>query len=357
MSKKQETVKNIEQSIDKIKDKEHKVVFMVPDTKGNGRACVAVIYRQAMALKQAGYNVAILLEKKDTIKPSVWLGDEYDTLTHYSIEENTMVMGGHDFIVVPEIYGSVFEQIEKLPMEKILFVQSYDYLLEPYAPGTSFMDKGVQNCLTTSETLANMVNDTFKYTNTKVIPVGIPEWFTPTDNLTKPTIAIHCRDAKKAAKIIKTFYLKYPIYRFISFKDMHTMTEKDFANNLKDCCVSVWVDDESSFGTFPVESMKCNVPVIGKIPNIIPEWMTDDNGIWVYDEHQIVDLISAYVKNWLEDTVPENLTTVSETMKEVYTMVEFSDTTVKVFEEFFNERVERLEKIKEDYLKTEEENA
>lgn len=357
MAKTQEIVKNIEQSIDKIKNKEHKIVFMVPDTKGNGRACVSVIYRQAMALNEAGYTVALLLEKKDSIKASVWLGDEYEKLTHYTIEENNMVMGGHDFIVIPEIYGSVLEQIEKLPMEKILFIQSYDYFLEPYAPGTSFMDKGVSNTLTTSNTLSTMLDDTLRYTNTKVIPVGIPEWFSPTDNLVKPTVGIHCRDAKKAAKIIKTFYLKYPIYRFISFKDMHSMTEKDFAANLKDCCLSVWVDDESSFGTFPVESMKCNVPVVGKIPNIIPEWMTDDNGIWVYDEHQIVDLISAYIKNWLEDSVPENLQNVSESMKDKYTMTEFVDTTTKVFEEFFNERIEKLEKIKEDYIKTEEENA
>lgn len=357
MIKTNEIVSNIEQSIDKIKNKEHKVVFMVPDTKGNGRACVSVIYRQAMTLNDAGYNVALLLEKKDSIKPSVWLGQEYDKLTHYTVEENNMVMGGHDFIVIPEIYGSVFEQIEKLPMEKILLVQSYDYLLEPYAPGTSFLDKGVLNTLTTSQTLANMLDNTMRYTQTKVIPVGIPDFFTPTDKLTKPTIAIHCRDAKKAAKIIKTFYLKYPIYRFVSFKDMHTMTEKDFAMNLKDCCVSVWVDDESSFGTFPIESMKCNVPVIGKIPNIIPEWMEDTNGIWVYDEHQIVDLISAYIKNWLEDSVPEDFINISDKMSGKYTMKDFSDTTIKVYEEFFSRRIEKLEKIKEEYIKTEKENA
>jgi hypothetical protein len=33
------------------------------------------------------------------------------------------------------------------------------------------------------------------------------------------------------------------------------------------------------------------------------------------------------------------------------------DTTIKVYEEFYNERIMKLEKIKEDYLKTEEKNA
>ena len=29
----------------------------------------------------------------------------------------------------------------------------------------------------------------------------------------------------------------------------------------------------SSFGTFPIECMKSNTPVIGKIPRMVPEWM------------------------------------------------------------------------------------
>ena len=351
-SKAQEILLNLDSSINKIKNKEHKVVFMVPDTKGNARASVSNVYRQAIALKELGYNTAILLEKKDSIRPSVWLGTEFDSLTHYSIEENNMVMGGHDFIVIPEVFGNVLEQIENLPMEKILFVQSFEYLLDAYAPGKSFLDNKVKNCLTTTATITNMITDIFPSVNIKTIPVAISDNFKPTDDLTKPVVAIHCRDARKAAKIIKTFYLKYPIYRFISFRDMHTMTEKDFATNLKECCLSVWIDDESSFGTFPVESMKCNVPVVGKIPNLIPEWMTDDNGIWVYDENQIVDLISAYVKNWLEDNVPENLQNISKSVENSYGMDDFKNKTKEAFEQFFNERIQNLEGVKAEFLKT-----
>ena len=350
-SKAQEILLNIDSSINKIKNKEHKVVFMAPDTKGNARASISNMYRQAMTLQELGYNAAILLEKKDSIKPSTWLGSEYDSLTHYSIEENNMVMGGHDFIVVPEVFGNVLEQIENLPMEKILFVQSFEYLLDSYAPGKSFMDNKVVNCLTTTENIGNMISEIFPGVNIKTIPLGISDNFKPTEDLTKPVVAIHCRDARKAAKIIKTFYLKYPIYRFISFRDMHTMTEKNFATNLKECCLSVWIDDESSFGTFPVESMKCNVPVVGKIPNLIPEWMTDNNGIWVYDENQIVDLISAYIKNWLEDNIPENLQTVSNNVVNSYTMTNFKDKTKEVYEQLFNERVNNLVSFKTEFLK------
>lgn len=351
IAKAKEILSNLEKSIEKIKSKEHNIVFMVPDTKGNARASVSNIYRQAMTLKELGYNTAILLEKKDSIRPSVWLGAEYDTLTHYSIEENNMVMGGQDFIVIPELFGNVLEQIENLPMEKILFVQSYEYLLDSYAPGKSFLDHKVSNCLTTTETVGNMIQETFPRANVKTVPMVIPSYFKPTENLPKPIVAIHCRDARKAAKVIKTFYLKYPIYRFLSFRDMHTMTEKDFATNLRDCCLSVWIDDESSFGTFPIESMKSNVPVLGKIPNIIPEWMNDDNGIWVYDENQIVDLISAYIKNWLEDNVPENLQNLNVSLQNKYDDVTFKNKLEVVYNEFFDQRIKNLEFTKQNFIK------
>jgi hypothetical protein len=352
MAKKQEVLQNIDSSIEKIKNKEQKIIFLIPDTKGNARASVSVLYRQAMSLKNLGYSVAMLNEKKDSINASTWLGSEYDTLDQFSIEENNLTMGPQDFLIVPEIFGNVFEQLEKLPMEKILFVQSFEYMLDAYAPGKSFIDFGVTECMTTSDTLSKLITDVLPLNTVQVIPIGIPDLFKPTENLTKPIVAIHCRDARKAAKIIKTFYLKYPIYRFVSFKDMHTMTEVDFANNLKDCCLSIWVDDDSSFGTFPVESIKCNVPVIGKVPNIIGEWMDDNNGMWVYDENQIVDLTSAYVKNWLEDNIPENLQNVSTTLDGKYGMVEFEEKTKQVYEYYFQNRIDKLEKIKEDYMKT-----
>ncbi len=74
---------------------------------------------------------------------------------------------------------------------------------------------------------------------------------------------------------------KIPQFRWITFRDMRGLSEFEFANTLKDCCLSIWMDDESGFGTFPLESMKCGVPVLGKIPNLIPEWLNEDNGIWI----------------------------------------------------------------------------
>ena len=53
--------------------------------------------------------------------------------------------------------------------------------------------------------------------------------------------------------IIKTFYIRYPQYRWITFRDMRGISMDKFSEYLQDSFVSVWIDDTSSFGTFPLE--------------------------------------------------------------------------------------------------------
>ena len=357
MEKTNEIVKNIESAISKIQNKEQKIVFLVPDTKGNAKSSVIHLYKQALTLKNLGYSVSMLHEKNDYIKVGSWLTPECDELEHLSIEDNNLVVGASDFIIVPEVYGNVFEQINKMPLEKVIYIQSFDYMLEAFAPGKSWVDLGAEECITTSNSLKTLIEDTVPVVDVQFIEPAISDkTFTLNDKPQKPIIAIYCREARKAAKIIKSFYLKYPIYRFVSFKDMHTMPQDTFANNLKECCVSIWIDDDSSFGRYPIESIKCNVPVIGKVPNIIPEWMTDENGVWVYDENQIPEILSSYIKNWLEDTLPENLLNVAKTVENKYTEEVFEKNTKEVYEYLFNKKISKLETIKENFKKEVEQN-
>lgn len=351
MEKIDNTLANIDLAIEKIKQKENKIVFLSPDTKGTARASVAYIYRQAQILQNAGYKVSILHEKNDYIKPGGWLSAEFDNLTHESIEDNKLVVGPQDYIVVPELYGNIFEQIQQLPIDKVILIQSLEYALDAFAPGKSWLDFDVNECITTSKTLVNMIEELTGQKGVHFVTPGIPSFFKTAEKPVKPLVAIHCRDQRKAAKIIKTFYLKYPLFRFISFKDMHGMTETDFADNLRDCAVSVWVDDDTTFGTFPIESILSGVPVIGKVPNIIPEWMNDDNGIWVYDENQIADLVFNYMKNWMEDSLPENLTNIGASVEGKYTMEIFETATIALYEHLMEKKVIKLQTIKESFEK------
>ena len=154
-------------------------------------------------------------------------------------------------------------------------------------------------------------------------------------------------------KLISEFYLKYPQLRWITFRDMSQMSYEEFSELLKESFVSVWVDDDSTFGTFPLESMKCGIPVIGKIPKNEPDWMSE-NGMWTYDESKLVDIIGTYVMAWLDGV--EVSDEVKDKMKETllpYSHEVTKNTIVTVFENIRTKRLEVIEKALEK-LKTEE---
>ena len=123
----------------------------------------------------------------------------------------------------------------------------------------------------------------------------------------KPIVSVVSRDQRDLVKIFKAFYLKYPHLKWITFRDMRGLPREVFAKELSESCVAVWVDDVAGFGTFPIEAMKSGVPVIAKVPNMVPEYFTDKNGLWSHDLRTIPDLIANYVQAWLEDGEPSEL--------------------------------------------------
>ena len=228
-------------------------------------------------------------------------------LPHESIEGEDLKISPEDFIVVPEIYGHVLEQLSNLPCGKIISCQAYDHMLETLQPGTTWAQYGFLKVITTSEKQTELVKSVMKNVTFDIIPPFISENFSAKEVPSKPIISIHTRDQRDTMKIIKTFYLKYPQFRWITFRDMRGLNQELFSEYLKDAFVSVWVDDTSSVGTFPIESMASRTPVIGKVPNLKPDWMEENNGIWTYELNQMTDIIAEFAQNWLEDNINDEL--------------------------------------------------
>ena len=129
-----------------------------------------------------------------------------------------------------------------------------------------------------------------------IVEPVISEEFKPKSIPPMPIIGIHTKDQSDTINLIKTFYLKFPQYRWFSFRDLRGLSEKEFANSLRDCFLSVWIDEKSAFGTFPLESMKSGVPVIGLTPNLKPDWLTEDNGIWMNNFNLLPDVIADFIQ-------------------------------------------------------------
>ena len=111
-----------------------------------------------------------------------------------------------------------------------------------------------------------------------------------------------------------------------------------------------------------MEAIQSETPVIGKIPTMIPEWMESDdstekqiqlkdNGVWTNNELAIPNLISEFMRVWLEDNVPQGLIDGANASKDQYTEEKQAKVIKDVYSQLIANRkseFEALLKIKEE---------
>ena len=340
-----EQISKIKTSIENLKEKKSRIYFLVQDTKGNAKASMAYIYRLALTLKNNGYNSIILHEKVDYTGVSTWLGEEYmENLPHKPIEGENLEVSPEDLIIIPELFGFVMSQLTKMPCGKIVLCQAYDHILETLQPGATWTQLGFLKCIITSDYQKDLVEGLMRNISFDILQPYISETFEKQILPPNPIIAIHSREQRESINIIKSFYIKYPQYRWVTFRDMRGLSEQEFASVLKDSFLSVWIDETSSYGTFPLESMKVGVPVIGLTPNLVPTWMNENNGVWVNNKIQILDFIADFLQNWLEDNVKQDLyTEMIKTVENLPSKTDFETKTVELFSGYINTRATSFE--------------
>jgi len=357
----EEQIKQVKEVLSKLENKDFNLYFFTLDTKGNPTAGIANIYEHVKILNELGYSAAILHEKNDyKLKGDEngqgiadWLGEEYASLPHVSIEGQQLNISPADFIVIPEIFSNIMDQVKGFPCKKVVLSQSYDYLLELLPIGKRWnVDYGFNDVITTTEKQAQYLKTLFPSINTHVVPVSIPSYFKDSDKPKIPVVTILTRNQGDAAKIAKSFYLQYPIYKWITFKELRGLPRKQFASELAKSCLAVWVDEQSSLGTFPLEAIESNTAVIGKIPNMVPEWMeTKDeagnaviknNGVWTNTTLNIPELIATYLKVWLEDSVPTDLLESINESKGSYTSEKQVEVATKVYGALHQNRISEM---------------
>lgn len=347
-----ENIEKLELSLERLDKNENIVYFLTYDTKNNPRASVKYIYDTALTLSKNGFKTKILVEDNTYGGVSHWLGEEYKDIPVVSIKDDKVELKIEDILVVPEYYSNVLQQLASVKCVKVMLVQQKEYIFETLPVGSRWSDYGFDRVITTTEESKKYIQEYFPESLVYIIPPIIGDNFKPSETTLKPYIAISCRDRVVHRKLISEFYLKYPQLRWVTFRDMVQLSYDEFADALKECMVSLWVDDESTFGTFPLESMKCGVPLVGKIPDTEPDWL-GENGMWTYDTDKLVEILGTYVLAWLEGV--ELKDEVKEVMKNTllpYDTTITQNNMVSIFTSFKNKRIDNiknaLEKLKEE---------
>lgn len=318
----------INEQISKIDNKEFSLYFYIVDTKGVPSGSLAYIYDIALGLHDMGYNVGMMHSEEDFVGVEEWLGKEYSDLPHYNVEKKSVDVSPSDFVFIPEIYSNVMTATKKLPCQRVAILQSFDKLTEFIPFGASWGDLGIFNAITTTNLNAKRLNSYFPFVKTRVITPKISSVFTKSDDMKKLMVNVVTRDPRDINKIVKPFFWKYPMYKWVAFRDLRGISREEFSKALQEAAITVWVDDETDFGYVPLEAMKCGSIVVGKVPDVTPEWMIRSEetvedltnaGIWVDSLASLPNVLASVIRTWTMDEIPSEIETKSTELVSKYT--------------------------------------
>lgn len=382
MATNDEVIKRIENEISKLNKKEFTLYFFTVDSKNVPSGSVVYSYELALTLKKLGYNVTMLYQLEnemnqrqkmkliergnyDPMADNVfcgvgdWMGQEYAELPHLNIaKKGVWAVAPSDFLFIPEAFASLMSQtyIYKIPCQRYVLLYNFDYVTDMIPFGASWINFGIRDCIATTDLQAKLIQDVMPYVRTKVLNPYIPEYFRKPVKPKKLIVNVISKRQSDVKKLMKTFYWKYPVYKFIAFKDLRGMAREHYADALKDGAITVWIDTETPFGFGALEAMRCNNVVIGKIPENIQEWMVNENDellnnvIWFDNMTDVPDMLADVVASWMQDEIPQLIFDEMEKTSSKYTKKAWDENVEKLITGIVNTRIEELETFKNNHI-------
>ena len=322
----------VKAEIDKIDKKESNVFFYVIDTEGYASGSLAYIYQLAKFLYDDGYNVKMIYqtdgkgkEKEEFVGVGGWLGEEYASLPHYDIQSKTGVdISQSDILFIPDIYSQVMAQTKNLPCKRIAIFQNFDFVVSQMPYSAQWGDYGIIDVLTNTKENAELIKSIFPYVKTTVVDPFIEKRFGCGQEPKKMIVNVISKNQDDTVRLMKPFFWKYPDFKWITFRDLSGMSKENFANCLREGAITVWMDENASFGYSAIEAMKSNNVVFGKLPKETKEWMLDENGnltdccIWFDDINKLHQNLAIVIRSFLKDSIPDKVFKSQERAKNLY---------------------------------------
>lgn len=247
---------------------------------------------------------------------------------------------------------------------RVGLLQSVDYMTSSLIPGTDWTAFGIQDVITTSQSLKEWLETFYgegKY-DIKTYNIGIPEYFEKSEFPQKPVISVIGRNANEISKFVKLFFSKYPQYNWVTFDPMVTKSKPpqplrrvDFAKRLKENFAALWIDRIASFGTFPLECMKSGTIPICLKPDIMPEYMIERDeegnpvktvegaGVWTENYYDLPVLVGEVLVKFLDDAITPELYDTMASVASKYNQADSEARLVEIYTELANKRIALLE--------------
>ena len=306
-------IENIEKEISKIDKKENRIFFFVIDSKGVPSGSLEYIYNLALILKEEGYDVSMLHTEDEFVGVGAWLDERYVNIPHYNVNKGEVGTSPSDILFIPEIYSQVMNQTKNLPCKRVAILQNYDYLVEQMPFVAQWGDFGIMEGITNSDFQAAQLNEVFPYVKLRKVTPFISKVFGNTNEPKKMVVNIVAKDQSDIKKIVKPFYWKYPMFKWVSFKELRNLSKEEFANGLREAAITIVVDDDASFCYSALEAIKSGSITMCKVPTTELDWTQSDNDslpnccIWFDNYSTLHKQLASVVRSWITDKIPNVL--------------------------------------------------
>jgi len=387
--KREEMVKGV---ISKLEKKDYNIFIYTPAMNAPSGG-ISVLFKHAQTLKEAGYNVKVVYEPQQNSKASIaatnkarmkgatqpvvifdkfrpdWLGKLKEGIEFRCLAEGeltysdgttekieTLMMNPEDIMIIPEGFPNVMENTATLPCRRVVFAQSWYYILSGMKIGQKWQHFGIKDVISISDGITQYINTIMPGLSIKNYKQSIDrELFNVPEKLSEKSPLISYMPGRgpesqlKTSNVIRTFYEFFPQYKWVRFAPLQGLSKEDFATQLKSSAIALYTDEIAGFGTLPLEAMACGTHVVGWSPFGSKEYINENNGFWAVngDVFQLAELIGfaldRYFAGILDDkkVSDEYEKTVSQ-----YSVEEETKSILKIYKDITNERIEELKSIK-----------
>ena len=306
---KAEMLKIVDENISRLENKDFNLYFFVLDTKGNPSSSLEYIYQTALVLQNKGYKVTLLHQEKDFVGVGDWMGEKYANLPHLNIETDNVEITPSDFIFIPEIFSNVMMQTKKLPCKRVVIVQNYNHISEFMPVSQTYDNLNITDAIVTTKIQEEKVKGLFPTVRTHIVSPSIKKMFRPGIGPKKLIVNVVCKDQSMVNQIVKPFYWKNDLYKWITFRDLRGVTQESFAEALRESAFTIWADDTTNFGYTLLEALRCGGLVLAKVPNNPSDWMFDGDDLtksvlWFDNIDEIPEIMASLIRTWTLDKVP-----------------------------------------------------
>jgi len=262
-----------------------------------------------------------------------------------------------DFLIIPEGFPDVMKKTMQVSCKRIIFAQSWFYVLNAMQPGEKWQHFGITDVISASDAISEYLVSVMPGLNIKDFKQGINrEYFKVPEKMSDklPMVAFSAsrgpENKLKTYNIIKTFYAFYPHLKWVRFQELEGMDREQFAERLGNCAFYLYTDDIAGFGTAPLEAMACGTHTIGWASFGGKEYMNNENGFWCNngDIFQTAEILGIAIDKWLNgDMDNEDIQKTYEDTLSKYTTEGEKENINNLLNQYKDERIKELESLKQ----------